>query len=243
MADAGRYRYWAAPPLDRNWQAALGARFAPSSEAQAELKIVDRYEPAPANQGLLLLTDEPPGAVAENVAVLPVLATPDVLREVARLLVERLRWRQAAYTDALTGLPNRRAWAQAIAEADRSLHAWAVAILDLDQFKRVNESAGYAAGDRLLAAVAACWREHLPPACVLARIGGDEFGVLLPAEQSEAIEKLRGSVAEAASGLTASAGYATAAMGSDLAATFDRADAALRKAKQAGANRTMGAAD
>lgn len=238
------YRYWAAPPLDRNWPAALGRAFEAVSEAAAELKIVDAPTSALPGQAVLIVTDEPPATVDEATAVVPTLASPDVLRTVAALLIDRLRWRQAAHTDALTGLPNRRAWTLALQDAaQKPGAAWCVGAIDLDQFKQVNDAEGYAAGDRLLAAVAAAWQPHLGEGAVVARIGGDEFGALLPASGAAAIEILRRQVATAAPELTASAGYALCSSPDELAAAFDRADAALRQAKQAGGNQTVSAAE
>ncbi len=89
----------------------------------------------------------------------------------------------AAVTDSLTGIMNRRAWDDALAtetaRAGRSERPLSVVVLDLDRFKAVNDQEGHQAGDRLLKACAAAWRAELRPTDVLARIGGDEFAVLL----------------------------------------------------------------
>ncbi len=94
------------------------------------------------------------------------------------------REREIASRDALTGLLNRRAFFEAgNAEADRSRrygHPLAVAFLDLDNFKRLNDSRGHEAGDRALKAVAKCLVGSLRTTDRLARLGGDEFAVLLP---------------------------------------------------------------
>jgi diguanylate cyclase (GGDEF)-like protein len=90
--------------------------------------------------------------------------------------------REAARTDELTGLPNRRAFVEAAAvEAERIRRyggAVTVACLDLDGFKAVNDRDGHAAGDRLLARVAAEVRAGLRSTDLVARVGGDEFYLL-----------------------------------------------------------------
>ncbi len=102
-------------------------------------------------------------------------------------LSERLR--EQADTDPLTGLLNRSGFTKAAdrehALAGRTGAPLAIAVLDLDGFKRVNDMHGHAAGDRLLAELARTWGATLRPGDVLARIGGDEFLVMLPATSLE----------------------------------------------------------
>jgi diguanylate cyclase (GGDEF)-like protein len=90
----------------------------------------------------------------------------------------------AATTDFLTGLPNRRAFVAALDMAiseDAANSSFAVAILDLDRFKAVNDTFGHAIGDRLLKEVASRLVETLGSRGLVARLGGDEFGILVPA--------------------------------------------------------------
>ncbi len=91
---------------------------------------------------------------------------------------------ELANTDALTGLPNRRAWTAALEDAlaisEQTGAALTVAILDLDNFKAINDAHGHEYGDRVLASSAAAWRASLRPEDVVARLGGDEFAILLP---------------------------------------------------------------
>ena len=94
------------------------------------------------------------------------------------------RFRHLAYHDTLTRLPNRRLLAdrleQAVRNAARYGHRVALLLIDLDGFKKVNDRHGHAAGDRVLEAVAARLREVVRDADTVARMGGDEFVVLLP---------------------------------------------------------------
>jgi diguanylate cyclase (GGDEF)-like protein len=144
-----------------------------------------------------------------------------------------------ASTDALTGLPNRRAWEtnlqQALAEDKRV----ALAMLDFDHFKDYNDSQGHPAGDRLLRETAAAWREELRAGDFVARLGGDEFALLLPdcnaANALEVVERLRRRLP---SGQTCSAGIATHEPGAPPEALMSQADTALYEAKTAGRDRT-----
>ena len=88
----------------------------------------------------------------------------------------------AATTDFLTGLPNRRAFVGALdrAASQKGSSAFAVAILDLDRFKAVNDTFGHGIGDQLLQEVAARLRKVVGAGGTVARLGGDEFGLLLP---------------------------------------------------------------
>ena len=98
--------------------------------------------------------------------------------------LEEVRMRRMAHEDALTGLPNRVLLGdrlrQAIRAASRDGHKVALVYFDLDKFKPVNDTHGHAVGDRLLQLVARRLRAGLREADTLARVGGDEFVVLLP---------------------------------------------------------------
>ena len=177
-------------------------------------------------------------------------------RELERTL-ERLRAaneviERLARTDPLTHLVNRRGLEEAITHerdrAERTGEPLSVVALDLDHFKRVNDGWGHAVGDRLLSAVGKALRAGVRPYDVAARVGGEEFLLVLPATHREravdVAERLRARVAElVVEGLpepvTSSAGVAEHARGETTEALLGRADAALYEAKRLGRNRVV----
>ncbi len=106
-----------------------------------------------------------------------------LLAEVRALLRHTQQVEQLAYTDPLTGLRNRRGLDEALERAEARARRYgtpaAVALLDVDGLKAVNDRHGHAAGDALLQEVAAALVEGARTADVVARVGGDEFAVLL----------------------------------------------------------------
>jgi diguanylate cyclase (GGDEF)-like protein len=148
-----------------------------------------------------------------------------------------------AETDPLTGLPNRRAWDAGVAQLLTEGVEFTVAMLDFDHFKQYNDTYGHPAGDRLLKETAALWREQLRTGDLLARLGGEEFGLLLlgcdAVHASDVIERLRGAVY---GDRTCSAGFAVRQPGESSDAVMKRADEALYEAKAAGRDRTRSSA-
>ena len=144
----------------------------------------------------------------------------------------------AAQTDALTGLPNRRAWDSHLKRALSEERTIAIAMLDFDHFKEFNDSFGHPAGDRLLKEAAAAWRDQLRTGDLLARVGGEEFALmLLDCEidtATDVVERLRGSMPP---GRTCSAGLAVRLDGEHAESIIGRADRALYRAKADGRNR------
>ena len=154
-------------------------------------------------------------------------------------LYEHLR-RQVLH-DPLTGLLNHRAVFERLeaelAEASVGCLPLSVIVLDLDDFKSVNDREGHLAGDRLLRRVAETLREALRDADAAGRIGGDEFVLLLPGMGVDAAAVAERLVARitADTGASASAGVARMRPGElDAASLIDRADQALREAKRDG---------
>jgi diguanylate cyclase (GGDEF)-like protein len=171
----------------------------------------------------------------------------DLLAHEAALVLDRADQVTAladmAQTDPLTGLPNRRAWDSRAELSLRDDEPLAVAMLDLDHFKRFNDTYGHLAGDRLLRDTAAAWRETLRPGDLLARLGGEEFGLLLVGRDAaaayEITERLRESVTD---GQTCSAGVAVRRPGELFEAVVGRADHALYDAKAGGRDHVRAAA-
>jgi diguanylate cyclase (GGDEF)-like protein len=151
-----------------------------------------------------------------------------------------------AHTDPLTLLPNRRAWdaefARGLARARRTGEPITVALIDIDELKAINDVHGHPAGDSLLAQIARNWRPVLRPDDVLARIGGDEFALLLPGcgegEAANVIERLCALMPFPHS---CSVGLASWSHGESTDAVLRRADEALYSAKRDGRNRAVAA--
>jgi diguanylate cyclase (GGDEF)-like protein len=178
----------------------------------------------------------------------------DLLRARARTLLEFKNYldscEEAAFTDHLTGLANRRRFERQlereVARAARYDHAFCVLLIDIDNFKEVNDTYGHDAGDEALRRVGNAVQAGTRGIDTGARIGGDEFAVILPETDLEhgleVAERLRAAVAsmevDGAGPISASFGVAEfpscAATGEELKAA---ADAALYGAKRGGRDR------
>jgi two-component system cell cycle response regulator len=162
------------------------------------------------------------------------------------LVVVRLQ--QLALKDSLTDLGNRRnfddQFERAVQQANRRQQPCALILLDLDNFKQTNDNFGHPAGDEVLIAVADAMRQTLRASDCLFRFGGDEFAVLLTADDALWAEMVAHRLVRAINqhhvcqhfGVTASAGLAQLATNQHAALFFSRADEALSQAKQAGKN-------
>lgn len=158
--------------------------------------------------------------------------------------------------DPLTGVPNRGAFddrlREEIARFKRFRDPVAVLVWDLDRFKQVNDSYGHRAGDRVLQEVAKCFSTRLRSTDVLARFGGEEFVMLLVGTTVNAAAKVADNLRDAVSQLgfhfrdtpvnvTVSCGITELRGGDSAETVFDRADAALYRAKDAGRNTCIAA--
>lgn len=212
------------------------------------------YLVAPQSASTLLDSTEPLAFTTLVLsAVLPILGIHVFLL----MCFERIRidYERTAATDELTGLPNRRTITAALAAAHaRALHErqpLAVAVIDVDDFKRINDRHGHAAGDEALRGVAAVLARTAPAKALVGRHGGEEFVVVLPEHDRDralaAGEQLRRAVAAhplpagaAVAGLTISVGLAVVdASDPDHDAALQRADRALYAAKAQGRDRVV----
>ncbi|UST74557.1 diguanylate cyclase [Pseudomonas siliginis] len=160
--------------------------------------------------------------------------------------------RQKALIDPLTGLPNRAAWSERL---EHEIQQWqqhgntlSLAMLDLDHFKRINDSYGHLAGDKVLKIISTVLRKRLRGSDFIARFGGEEFVLLLPATPpavgAKLLETLRAAI-EACPfhfkgervTITISMGLASFRVGEHSDLVLKRADQALYRAKNAGRNR------
>ncbi|MFL5846656.1 MAG: diguanylate cyclase [Solirubrobacteraceae bacterium] len=151
----------------------------------------------------------------------------------------------AARTDPLTGLANVRGWEEHVvrelAAAERDGRAVAVAVLDLDGFKTLNDRVGHQGGDRVLRSSSAAWQDTLRQGDLLARLGGDEFAALLPGCRADDALALAERLRRATQVVTASVGIAYWDGDEPYAQLMLRADDALYAAKKAGRDRVVSA--
>ena len=173
-------------------------------------------------------------------------------RRIRELETQLVALSETARQDPLTGLLNRRGFEGAFdvesSRAERTGSGITLALLDVDNFKRLNDSLGHAAGDLALEHLADVIRETLRPTDVVARYGGEEFVIVLPAtpeaEAAAVIERVQRTLTRRfflANNekvfITFSAGVAERVEGEERDALVDRADRALYEAKRAGKNR------
>lgn len=177
----------------------------------------------------------------------------------ARLVATNRELEELAVTDPLTGMRNARYFharlAEEQAERERTGRPLALAIIDLDHFKRVNDTYGHPVGDDVLANVARAIASVTRHGETAARIGGEEFALLLPgstgAAAREAADRVRNAIGAMSTPVpdqvgvtirvTASAGVASTAdlPDADIHALYTAADDALYRAKAEGRNRTV----
>lgn len=175
--------------------------------------------------------------------------------EIDRLRENLAQARNEAEVDHLTRLPNRRAFERQLVsfaiEARSSGVPLSIAFCDVDHFKQVNDRHGHAAGDRVLCALAASFREMAGDACFTARHGGEEFVLLFYGLDKQAAKGRLDAIRRAQAArvlmnrdtgqpfgkITFSGGVAEVTEDADTRGALARADAALYRAKQLGRNR------
>jgi diguanylate cyclase (GGDEF)-like protein len=205
--------------------------------------------------GALMLTGPRGSFDAASHRVLGILANQAAAT--LSLIKDRERQKELAVRDGLTNLYNRRAFnellAQAVAREDRQGGCLALILLDLDHFKKLNDTYGHPAGDEALRATARVLTQHLRKGDQAARYGGEEFVVILPGTEEagalnlaervrEAIHSHRLVFEGARIAISASLGAAVwPGDGKDPEALLGSADRALYASKQAGRNRVTAA--
>jgi diguanylate cyclase (GGDEF)-like protein/PAS domain S-box-containing protein len=194
-----------------------------------------------------------------EVSAAPLLSSDDtlegtitVVRDVTRARLETQRLAHRATHDALTGLVNRaefeRRLRRAFAAGTEQQTEHVVGFLDLDGFKRVNDTCGHLAGDELLRQLAALITSRMRARDTVARLGGDEFGILLeyctPAEGARVAYDIRRAVSAhtfvcdgTTHRVTVSVGLVSLLGQSSSSEALHRADSACYQAKHAGGNR------
>lgn len=163
------------------------------------------------------------------------------------LVLARQQFERLSRTDTLSGLANRRAFNDVLADVvqDASL-----AIIDIDRFKLINDRFGHQAGDRIIQAISGLLKEVFGDDHLVARLGGEEFGVVLRggtvAQRLALVEQARQRVAaeviafdEVSLGVTVSAGVAEFRAGKRPEIVYAWADKALYLAKDAGRDRVF----
>jgi diguanylate cyclase (GGDEF)-like protein len=164
-----------------------------------------------------------------------------------QLTVSRAEFEKLSRTDMLSGLLNRRAFTEALESITGNA---SLVIFDIDRFKAINDRFGHACGDAVIIAISAILASSFDGSSVVARLGGEEFGVIVPGDRLEnrleCIEMVRAQIAGqpiAADGcniaITISAGIADLGHGRSNEAVYASADKALYLAKALGRNRVV----
>jgi len=182
-----------------------------------------------------------------------VLGTIFGLSLIVSIMQNRVRYEQAlSETDTLTGLRNRRGFQRDFDRFSESVNLYCLMIGDIDQFKSINDRHGHQVGDEVLAAVAQIIIDNLRPSDISARIGGEEFAILLldtHFEQGQAIaERIRHAVQTHRFGTerhdircTISLGLVACSAPMELQKSLRAADNLLYQAKARGRNQVAGA--
>jgi diguanylate cyclase (GGDEF)-like protein len=227
------------------WTVLYSGYFVPIRYALINVVLIAVVYPPIAllNLGRLGIT---PSVYLVGTSIVTLLIVSSLRRQISRVIEASAR---EARTDKLTELPNRRSWEEGLAREltrqARRRTALCLLVIDLDHFKRLNDTYGHAAGDTALIGVSGVLRSLARQSDVLARVGGEEFALLLPectpADARMRAQEIRMAIERTSAGwptpVTVSIGLAAlpehAATGEDLMAA---ADVALYEAKRAGRN-------
>lgn len=170
--------------------------------------------------------------------------TSELESEIRRRIAAEQRLQRLANHDDLTGLANRRAFFTHATNVAASGERSCVAVIDLDHFKTVNDTHGHAAGDGVLREFATVLQEHACDGAFMGRLGGEEFGVIIPISACPDIlgemDRLRSDAHDGISPrITTSIGVTEwePSSGETIDAALARADIGLYRAKQRGRNR------
>jgi diguanylate cyclase (GGDEF)-like protein len=231
--------------IERGHDRALAAEVVIDDRQPAELDTVWHEPLAVSNQITGVLSIVWAGSLAD-------LERPGLLirslAEHAAAALERaallLDLGDAARTDALTGVANRRVWAQsldsALVRARREAQPLSLILIDIDHFKAYNDRLGHPQGDRLLQKAAQAWSQQLRTTDLLARVGGEEFAVLLPGCPIDAArliaERVRAAMPDKE---TCSLGVVTWDGRASATELYATADSALYQAKRNGRNQVQ----
>jgi diguanylate cyclase len=193
------------------------------------------------------------GDTLESVKTLT-LRIESLEKEASVIRTSYMEHKEKAYTDTLTQLPNRLAYEKRSLQEYARWHRYgnplALAVCDLDFFKKINDTYGHAAGDKVLSKVGEIFNKTLRGTDFSCRFGGEEFLILLPETNTEdsklAMEKLRLKIEESPFHfrgervqVTVSIGLSEFVKGDTLDQVFERADQAVYEAKNAGRNRIV----
>jgi diguanylate cyclase len=175
------------------------------------------------------------------------------VEELGKLRKEIERLRMIANTDELTRLANRRSFDETLAAiySSETRNSFGLVILDIDHFKSINDTHGHAGGDDVLRVVAACLRDCMRGDAVVARIGGEEFGVIIRQTNIDEVRKAAERIRVAVENLNIKnrrpdgvIGKVTVSVGATMAdgadspkALYEMADNALYRSKASGRNR------
>ncbi|MBJ7485280.1 diguanylate cyclase [Brevundimonas sp.] len=220
------------------------------TEASASIEAAG--DPADLKRLVTGLTDATTRVQRENRTLETRLETST--KEVARLREHLEQVRRDAMTDALTNLGNRKSFDEALlaacVESDKTKKPFTLAVLDIDHFKRFNDTWGHQTGDQVLRYVASVIGRVSKAPRIAARYGGEEFAVICPGESSATVETAlnaireeigsralrRRSTNDELGAVTISAGLATRHPGESGSSLLDRADEALYASKRSGRN-------